>query len=138
MARDYAAGRPISALLATLVHGDQLARIEAARLLIHRDDETTVPPLIRLLETAEDPAAREWPAYVLGFMGDARAEPALIGALRDPGDALDVRCNAAEALGHLLGPGESDQAAVSRRWTPPEDGPQMCAVPSCKSARRLP
>ena len=90
-------------LLAALEHGDVSARIEAAKELAFLDEPRVVDALTVLLQASPDQMARQWAAYALGFAGDERAEPALIAALRDRSNALEVRCHAAEALGHLLG-----------------------------------
>src|SRR5947209_6037740 len=92
----------VEQLLHDLEHGDEFARREAAKALSHSDYPAAVRPLIALLDHSPDQDVRRWAAYTLGFMGDIQAKPALIAALRDPNNSLDVRCHAAEALGHLL------------------------------------
>jgi HEAT repeat protein len=90
------------ALLEVLEHGEESDRWEAAKVLPDLDDPCVVPALIAILQGSPDAGARTCAAYALGFAFDMRAKPALIAALRDPANDLDVRCHAAEALGHLL------------------------------------
>ncbi len=93
---------PLAALLDDLEHGNPPDRVETAKMLARLGSDEAVSSLIALLQTAEDQDVRRWAAYALGFMGSVRAKTPLIVALRDPVNELDVRCHAAEALGHLL------------------------------------
>ncbi len=93
---------PLAALLDDLEHGDPPARLETAKMLARLDSNEAVSSLITLLQAAEDHDVRRWAAHALGFMGRVRAKTPLIVALRDPANDLEVRCHAAEALGHLL------------------------------------
>ena len=65
-------------------------------------DPRTTDALIALLQASPNQLARQFAAYSLGFRHDLRAKTALIAALRDPTNSLEVRCYILEALGHLL------------------------------------
>lgn len=61
--------------------------------------QAAVPALLQVLAGEEGVNARMWAAQILGHIGAAAAEPALVGLLRDRFE--QVRISAAEALGRL-------------------------------------
>jgi hypothetical protein len=67
-----------------------------------RPDPST--PEIHFLHLDYTPCWRAASAWALGRIGDERAVPALIGAVRRMENAVDVRHSAAVALGRLIGP----------------------------------
>lgn len=89
-------------LLTTIEEGDEYDRVEAAKALADVEDREVTGALAAVLRLSVDQDARKWAAYTLGFRGDERAKPVLIAALRDRTNSIDIRCHAAEALGHLL------------------------------------
>jgi HEAT repeat protein len=93
--------QPVAKLLDDLQHGDELTQCEAAKALGEINDEAA-SLVVALLDTTESQDVRKWTSYALGIMGDVRAKPALVAALANGQNRLDVRCHAAEALGHLL------------------------------------
>lgn len=61
-------------------------------------------PTIHLLQLDYTPCWRAAAAWALGRIGDRRATPALLGAVRNLDNATDVRHAAARALGEVGGP----------------------------------
>ena len=91
-------------LIAALGSSDaDLARDAAAALAAHRSD-TAVEALIAVLENRDGffhSVVRSAAAMSLGQLGDARAIPALVAAVRDPiADASAEAVRALAALGH--------------------------------------
>ena len=69
-------------------------------------------PEIHLLQLDYTPCWRAASAWALGEIGERRARPALLGAVRNLTNATDVRHAAAEALGKLAEP--SDLAELTK------------------------
>jgi HEAT repeat protein len=80
---------------------DEMLRIHAAIALGNGVCVCIVPDLVNVLQSDETPAIRGYAAHALGFIGDRSAYEPLVRALADPNEVLEVRCEAAEALGEL-------------------------------------
>ncbi|MEX2008583.1 MAG: HEAT repeat domain-containing protein, partial [Dongiaceae bacterium] len=92
---------PLPALLAALDGADDELRAQAALSLGVRQEPAAVEPLLRLLDRPEDSPGVRGPVYqALGRIGDARAVPALLGAL-DAEDREELRAEAVQALGAI-------------------------------------
>ena len=92
-------------LFAALESGDDVARWEAAKALAGIDSEANRAKLVRLIRDHPEPEVRMTASYTLGFAacgGSPDEVDALVGRLEDGREAVDVRCHAAEALGHML------------------------------------
>jgi HEAT repeat protein len=101
--------RAAEALCAALADKD--IRWPAAESLI-RIGPPAVPWVVAALKH-DSPSVREAAAHVLGDVGDAQGEAALLHALKDR--AKEVRHAAAEALGRLRGDGSVDPLAAALR-----------------------
>lgn len=76
---------------------------EAAKALIDTKGRYVQLGLERLLRSHESPKVRAEAAWALGFHSSgSRAVPTLLWVLGDRTEDTDVRCHAAEALGHLV------------------------------------
>ncbi|NYT06023.1 MAG: HEAT repeat domain-containing protein [Methanomicrobiales archaeon] len=111
--------RAVPALVQALVHPSPATRIGVVEALGVIRDPGTVDPVIRLL--GADPCAEvRWTAaVVLGLLGDDRAGPSLVAALRD--GSRYVRLGAADALrrlGRIPADGEEAAwfAAATQDW----------------------
>lgn len=115
----------LQALLTSLQDRELLVREEAARALSRFNSQAAFDALLASLQLPNVPHSRNWitrrfAAEALGLLGDRRAVPLLIEALKD--DHALVRPAVAQALGRL-----GDVAAVSplrraRHTTPHQRG----------------
>jgi HEAT repeat protein len=116
-------------LFAALESGDEVARWEAAKALAEVDSASNRAKLVRLIRDHPEPGVRTAAAYTLGFAGGGSPDEvdALVGRLEDSEEAVDVRCHAAEALGHMVDPGDSvrDRAIPPLRQALGDDTPEM-------------
>jgi HEAT repeat protein len=89
--------------LRALANADEHDLNAAAKALIDTEGRYVQRGLERLLRSHQSPKVRAEAAWALGFHSSgSRAVPALLRALGDRTEDTDVRCHAAEALGHLV------------------------------------
>jgi HEAT repeat protein len=87
--------------------------IEAAKRLIELEGDRTRVALEESLASAESENGRKMAAWALGFLGDPEAARALVEKLADDTEHEEVRCYAAEAIGHLLQGAPRDALVVA-------------------------
>jgi len=92
-------GTYLEKLVNSLGHPIPSTAVNAAWVLGRRREESAVEPLIRVLETRDEPGVMASAAEALGEIGDPRAVPVLAGLLE--GSYLEVRVKAVEALGKI-------------------------------------
>jgi HEAT repeat protein len=68
--------------------------------------------LRQIARSHSDAGLRKWAVYMLGFVGEGRDLDLLLTALDD--EDLDVRCHAAEAIGHLMSFRRNRRKAIPR------------------------
>ncbi len=89
-------------LLRAIQRGSRGNRWEAAKQLAKHGPKVALKPCLELLQHASRPEAREAAAWVLGALHDERAAPALRATVSRPDETVDVRGQAAEALGDVI------------------------------------
>jgi len=92
-------GTYVEKLVNSLGHPIPSTAVNAAWVLGRRREGSAVEPLIRVLETRDEPGVMASAAEALGEIGDPRAVPVLTRLLE--GSYLEVRLKAVEALGKI-------------------------------------
>jgi HEAT repeat protein len=113
----------LEALAAALKDPEVNVAREAARALSRVGDETSVGPLADALGSVKSEKLRLHIAYALGMLGDRKAVPALLGALREGGVELSkfagealLRIGARDEAGELIDVARNPQSSpVARR-----------------------
>jgi HEAT repeat protein len=120
-------------LISVLGERDETGARNAAAESLAGMGVAAVGPLVRLLAHA-DPDQRKFAADILGQLGRAEAEDALVAALEDVD--LNVRAAAAEALGRVGG--KVAARALERTLHDPEPLLQLSALESLAALRHPP
>ncbi|HEX8819840.1 MAG TPA: HEAT repeat domain-containing protein [Archangium sp.] len=125
----------VERLISVLGERDETGARNAAAESLAGMGETAVEPLMRLLSAHPDPDQRKFAADILGQLGRAEAEDALVKAMLEDVD-LNVRAAAAEALGKVGG--KVAARALERLLHDPEPLLQLSALESLAALHHPP